>query len=149
MLICSGAEDSGAGTSSCWVKPSNTALRIYSICRGGALAEPINSPYVLQYSLWYSTESEYQISFITFWIFLRITSFYRGLSAILTSHFSNSADLWPQIPNASTKHYKLVPAHAEKPYNVMQNTGNRDILYLKNTFQHCKNSHYLWIRVYK
>ena len=78
--------------------------------------------------------SDFQISFIIFWVFLCITSIYRGLSVILTSHFSNSAFLRPQIPNASTKYYKFVLAHAETLYNAMHNIANRHIAFKDHLF---------------
>ena len=88
--------------------------------------------------------------FITFWLFVCITSFYLSLPVILTSHFSNITYFrQQQQQNKPMKYYEILPTHTETP----RNTTHKIAIYtlnLSTTFWHCKKkSHYFWTGVYK
>ena len=66
------------------IQPQN--FRYFEI---GSQQNWFTSLFLQRWSLWCSAVSFGYISFITFWLFVCITSFYLSLTVILTSHFSN------------------------------------------------------------
>ena len=107
--------DQGAGTSSYWVMPSNTDTKISTIfrdfcCDGLYDVPPSHFGY---------------ISFITFWLFVCITSFYLSLTVILTSHFSNITYFTQQQKqNKPMKYYEILLIHTETPRNTTRKIAN-------------------------
>ena len=78
-----------------------------------------------RWSLWCSAVSFGYISFITFWQFVCITSFYLSLTAILTSHFSNITYFRKQQQqHKPMKYYEILPTHTETPCNTTRKIAN-------------------------
>ena len=124
--------DPGAGTSSYWVMPSNTSL------------------FLQRCILWCSAVSSGYISFITFWLFVCITSFYLSLTVILTSHFSNITYFrQQQQQNKPMKYYEILPTHTETPRNTTRKIANLYIEFNYHFLTLQKKSHYFWTGVYK
>ena len=74
----------------------------------------------------------WEIAFITFLLFVCITSVYLRLSVILTQYFSNFADfIHVQIQNDITKFYLLTPKQIIIQLEKLQ-------LKLDNNFRHCR-----------
>ena len=130
--------DPGAGTSSYWVMPSNTATKISTIFRDRLITELI---YLLNSAAMVSMMFRRLIwihSFITFWLFVCITSFYLSLTVILTSHFSNITYFTQQQQqNKPMKYHEILPTHTETPRNTTRKIAN---LYIEFNyhFWHCK-----------
>ena len=121
--------DPGAGTSSYWVMPSNTATKISTYFEIESEQNWFTSFFLQWWSLWCSAVSFGYISFITFWQFVCITSFYLSLTAILTSHFSNITYFrQQQQQNKPMKYYEILPTHIETPLNTTRKIAN---LYMK------------------
>ena len=65
------------------------------------------------------------MSFITFWLFVCITSFYLSLTVILTSHFSIITYFkQQQQQNKQMEYYETLPTHTEKPRNTTRKIAN-------------------------
>ena len=99
------------------------------------------SLFLQRWSLWCSAVWFGYISFITFWLFVCITSFYLSLTVILTSHFSNITYFRQQ-----QQQNKPIKYH-ETPRNTTRKIAN---LYIEfnNHIWHCKKkSHYFWTGV--
>ena len=141
--------DPGAGTSSYWVMPSNTATKISTYFEIESEQNWFTSFFLQWWSLWCSAVSFGYISFITFWQFVCITSFYLSLTAILTSHFSNITYFrQQQQQNKPMKYYEILPTHIETPLNTTRKIAN---LYMKFNYHILtlqKKSHYFWTGVY-
>ena len=121
--------DPGAGTSSYWVMPSNTATKNSTYFEIESEQNWFTSFFLQWWSLWCSAVSFGYISFITFWQFVCITSFYLSLTAILTSHFSNITYFrQQQQQNKPMKYYEILPTHIETPLNTTRKIAN---LYMK------------------
>ena len=117
--------DPGAGTSSYWVMPGNTATKISTIFRDRVITELITSLFLQRWSLWCSAVSFGYISFITFWLFVCVTSFYLSLTVILTSHFSNITYFrQQQQQNKPMKYYEILPNHTETPGYTTRKIAN-------------------------
>ena len=137
--------DPGVGTSSYWVMPSNTATKICTIFRDRV----ITSLFLQRWSLWCSAVSFGYISFITFWLFVCITSFYLSLTVILTSHFSNITYFrQQQQQNKPMKYYEILPTHTETPRNTTRKIANLYIEFNYHFLTLQKKSHYFWTGVY-
>ena len=79
----------------------------------------LTSLFLQRWSLWCSAVSFGYISFITFWLFVCITSFYLSLTVILTSHFSNIIYFrQQQQQNKPMKYFEILPTHTETPRNT-------------------------------
>ena len=117
--------DRGAGTSSYWVMPSNTATKISTIFRDRVIIELI---YLLISAAMVSMMFRRLIwiqFFITFGLFVCITSFYLSLTVILTSHFSNITYFrQQQQQNKPMKYYEILPTHTETPRNTTRKIAN-------------------------
>ena len=117
--------DPGAGTSSYWVMPSNTATKISTIFRDRVITELI---YLLISAAMVSMMFRRLIwihFFITFWLFVCITSFYLSLTVILTSHFSNITYFrQQQQQNKPMKYYEILPTHTETPRYTTRKIAN-------------------------
>ena len=124
--------DPGAGTSSYWVMPSNTATKISTYFEIESEQNWFTSFFLQWWSLWCSAVSFGYISFITFWQFVCITSFYLSLTAILTSHFSNITYFrQQQQQNKPMKYYEILPTHIETPLDTTRKIAN---LYMKSNY---------------
>ena len=75
-----------AHTGWCLVMQPQKIPRYFEI---GSQQNWFTSLFLQRWSLWCSAVSFGYISFITFWLFVCITSFYLSLTVILTSHFFN------------------------------------------------------------
>ena len=137
--------DSGAGTSSYRVMRT---IQWYEISQYFEIRPWQNwfiSRFLRRWSLWCSTDSCGQISFIKLWIFAVLSQPICQLNII----FFELADFRQlQISNAETKYYEILPAHTK--HLIIQLVKLQiDILKLNTTFWHCKkNSDYFWTRVY-
>ena len=117
--------DLGAGTSSYSVMPSNIAPKFPRYFEIRSLRNWFTSLFLQQWSLWCSAFSFGNISFITFWQFVCITSFYLSLTVILTSHFSNITYFrQQQQQNKPMKYYEILPTHCETPRNTTRKIAN-------------------------
>ena len=117
--------DLGAGTSSYSVMPSNIATKFPRYFEIRSLRNWFTSLFLQQWSLWCSAFSFGNISFITFWQFVCITSFYLSLTVILTSHFSNITYFrQQQQQNKPMKYYEILPTHCETPRNTTRKIAN-------------------------
>ena len=117
--------DLGAGTSSYSVMPSNIATKFPRYFEIRSLRNWFTSLLLQQWSLWCSAFSFGNISFITFWQFVCITSFYLSLTVILTSHFSNITYFrQQQQQNKPMKYYEILPTHCETPRNTTRKIAN-------------------------
>ena len=135
--------DPGAGTSSYWVMPIVIQPQKF---RDRVITELI---YLLISAAMVSMMFRrliWIISFITFWLFVCIKSFYLSLTVILTSHFSNITYFrQQQQQNKPMKFYlptlkQLVIQLAKLQIYTLN---------LTTTFWHCqKKSHYFWTGVY-
>ena len=66
-----------------------------------------------------------QTFFITFELFVCITSFYFSLPVILTPHLSNYDEFMQlQIPNARKKYCEIFPAYTKTPHNTTHKIKN-------------------------
>ena len=142
--------DPGAGTSSYWVMPSNAATKISTIFRDRVITELI---YILisaaMVSMMFRRLIFGYISFITFWQFVCITSFYLSLNAILTSHFSNITYFrQQQQQNKPMKYYEILPTHTETPRNTTRKIANLYIEFNCHFLTLQKKSHYFWTGVF-
>ena len=102
--------DSGAGTSSYWVMPSNTTIPNFSIFWNGAHAELIHFPIsAAMFSMMFQ-----RLMWTNFVYYILVIRIFLSLSVNLTSHFSNFADFRQlQIPNAQKKYCEILPAHTK------------------------------------
>ena len=117
--------DPGAGTSSYWVMPSNTATKISTIFRDRVITELIYLLISAAMVFMMFRRLIWIISFITFWLFVCITSFYLSLTVILTSHFSNITYFrQQQQQNKPMKYYEILPTHTETPRNTTRKIAN-------------------------
>ena len=102
-----------------------------------------------RWSLWCSAVSFGYISFITFWQFVCITSFYLSLTAILTSHFSNITYFRKQQQqHKPMKYYEILPTHTETPCNTTRKIANLYIEFNCHFLTLQKKFHYFWTGVY-
>ena len=97
-------------------------------------------------SLWCSTDSCGQISFITFWIFVCISAYLWIQHRIFLTLLTLDNCRYQTHERNITKFYLLIPKHLMiKPTKLQI-----DILNLCTTFWHCKKiSDYFWTRVYR
>ena len=117
--------DPGAGTSSYWVMPSNTATKISTIFRDRVITELIYLLISAAMVFMMFRRLIWIISFITFWLFVCIKSFYLSLTVILTSHFSNITYFrQQQQQNKPIKYYEILPTHTETPRNTTRKIAN-------------------------
>ena len=106
--------------------------------------------FLQRWSLWCSAVSFGYISFITFRLFVCITSFYLSLTVILTSHFSNITYFWQQQQhNKPMKYYEILPTHTETPRNTTRKIANLYIEFNYHFLTLQKKSHYFWTGVYQ
>ena len=96
-------------------------------------------------SLWCSTDSCGQISFITFWIFVSISAYLWILHSTFLTLLSLDNYRYQTHKRNIMKFYLPIPRHLIIKLKKLQ----IDILNLSTTFWHCKkNSNYFWTRVY-
>ena len=137
--------DSGAGTSSYRVLPSNTAAKNFSIFRDRSWAELIYFPISsAMFSMMF-----HRLMWTHFVYHTLDIRFYLSPSVNQTSHFSNFADFRQlQIKNAQTKNYEMLPVYTKLPHNAPRKIWNRynELKYHFLTLQ--KKSDYFWTRVY-
>ena len=117
--------DPGAGTSSYWVMPSNTATKISTIFRDRVITELI---YHLISAAMVSMMFRRLIWIHFFYHFLAIHLYHEFLSpltVILTSHFSNITYCRQQPQqNKPMKYYEILPTHTETPRNATRKIAN-------------------------
>ena len=115
----------GAGTSSYWVMPSNTATKVSTIFRNRVITELI---YLLISAVMVSMMFPRLIWIQFFYHFLAIRLyqfFYLSLTVILTSHFSNITYFkQQQQQNKPMKYYEILPTHTETPRNTTRKIAN-------------------------
>ena len=99
--------DSGAGTRSYWVMPSNATIWNVSIFR--AVAKLIYFPIsVVMFSILF-----HRLMWTNYFYYILDIRFYFSLSVKSTSHFLNLSDFRQlQIPHAQTKYYEILPCSA-------------------------------------
>ena len=111
----------GAGTSSYWVMPSNTAIWSFSIFRDKVWAELIYFPI----SAAMSSMMFHRLMWTNFFYYTLHIRFCISLSVNETSLFSNFADFRQlQISNAQTKYYEHLPAYTETHHNATRKITN-------------------------
>ena len=117
--------DPGAGTSSNWVKPSNTAPKMSTIFRYRVITELIYLFIAAAMTSMMFRRLIWITYFNTFWLFVCITSFYLSLTVILTSQFSNITYFrQQQQQNKPMKYYEILPTHTETPRNTTRKIAN-------------------------
>ena len=116
--------DPGAGTSSYWVMPRNTATKISTIFQDRVITELI---YLLISAAMVSMMFRrlIWIHFFYHFLFICIRSFYLSLTVILTSHFSNITYFRQQQQQSKPmKYYEILPTHTETPRNTTLKIAN-------------------------
>ena len=141
--------DPGAGTSSYWVMPRNTATKISTIFRDRVITELI---YLLISAAMVSMMFRRLIWIHFFYHCLAILLYHEFLSQ-LNCHFDIAIfeHYLLQTTTAAKqamKYYEILPTHTETPRNTTRKIANLYIE-LTTTFWHCKKkSHYFWTGVY-
>ena len=129
--------------------PSNTATKISTIFRDRVITELI---YLFISAAMVSMMFRRLIwihFFVTFGLFVCITSFYLSLTVILTSHFSNITYFrQQQQQNKPMKYYEILPTHTETPRNTTRKIANLCIEFNYHFLTLRKKSHYFWTGVY-
>ena len=126
---------SGAWTSWYWSMPGNAALRLPSIFRNRAMQNWFRSQFLWRWSLWCSTNTCGQISFITFWRFICIT-----VLSHFTCHLGTTTLLiWDNYGYQTRKQYStkfcmLTLKHLLMQFSTLQNA----ISNLNSIFRLCK-----------
>ena len=124
--------DPGAGTSSYWLMPSNTATKISTIFQDRVITELI---YLLTSAAMVSMMFRRLIWIHFFYHFLAIR-FYLSLTVILTLHFSNITYFrQQQQQNKPMKYYEILATHTETPRNTTRKIAN---LYIEFNYHFLK-----------
>ena len=137
--------DSGAGTSSYWVMPSNTAIWNFSIFWNRTKAELIYWPIsVATFPMMF-----HRLVWTNFVYYILAIRLNLSLSVNLTSHFSNFADFRQlPIPNAQTKCHEILLVHTKTHHYTAHKIANWYFEFEYHFSTLLKNSNYFWTRVY-
>ena len=137
--------DPGAGTSSYWVMPSNTATNISTIFRDRVITELI---YLLISAAMVSMMFRRLIWIHFFYHFLAIRLYHEFLSQ-LNCHFSNITYFrQQQQQNKPMRYYEILPTHTETPRYTTRKIANLYIEFNYHFLTLQKKSHYFWTEVY-